>query len=173
MTFYLSRKSNKKAPSTLHYLLRSTIKEMKDYSSSHSNLLVLQRGEELLASLEAYATKQSLTGAWLQSGLGGTDNVILSFYDLETRQYIDKTFSEPLEILSLQGNLAWVDGKPFWHAHGLFGTRDYQSIGGHIKQLTIALTGELLITPLETALTREYDETTGLKLLNEDTYYGK
>ncbi len=131
----------------------------------HGNILVLERGEELLAALGRYAKEQKLTGAWLQSGLGGSGSVTLSFYDLETKTYIDKTFGEPLEILSLQGNLAWVDKKPFWHVHGVFGTRDYQSIGGHIKELTIALTGELYITPLETEMTRTYDETTGLKLL--------
>lgn len=126
-----------------------------------------------MATLEAYAKTNTLAGAWLQSGLGGTEHVTLSFYDLETRQYIDKTFDEPLEILSLQGNLAWVDGKPFWHVHGSFSTREFQSIGGHVKQLSIALTGELLIVPLETALTRGYDETTGLQLLEGEIKHGE
>lgn len=134
---------------------------------THGNILILDRGEELLEALAAYATTHQLAGAWLQSGLGGSGSVTLSFYDLKQKEYVNKTITDPLEILSLQGNLAWIDGKPFWHVHGVFGTDSYQSIGGHIQALTIALTGELLIIPLETELTRSYDETTGLKLLEK------
>lgn len=129
-------------------------------------MLVLERGEELLSSLTSYATEQKLAGAWLQSGLGGSAGATLSFYDVKSRQYVDKIFDEPLEIVSLQGNLAWVDDAPFWHVHGVFGTREYGTISGHVKYLEIALTGELLITPLETAVTRIYYETTGLKLID-------
>lgn len=140
---------------------------MKVHSSQQNTVLILERGEELMASLEAYAKDNALAGAWLQSGVGGAEGTTLSFYDLEKREYIDKTFDEPLEILSLQGNLAWVSDTPFWHVHGVFGTRDYQTIGGHVKELTIALTGELSITSLGTTFSRQYDETTGLKLLHE------
>lgn len=138
---------------------------MKRYENLSSDILVLERGEELIASLEKHAKENELAGAWLQSGIGGSNGATLSFYDLESRQYIDRTFLEPLEIISLQGNLAWVDDKPFWHVHGLFATKEYKTIGGHVKQCKIALTGELLITPLTTKMTRTYDETTGLKLL--------
>src|SRR5690606_34504988 len=101
-----------------------------------------------------------------QSGLGGAGSVTLSFYDLTKKAYVDTQLDEPLEILSLQGNLAWIDDVPFWHVHGVFGRSDYSSIGGHVKKLKIALTGELLIVPLKTVMTRTYDETTGLKLLD-------
>lgn len=140
---------------------------MKRYPGTHSTTLVLQRGEELIATLTDYAKVQNLIGAWLQSGIGGAGKVTLSFYDLDKHEYIDRTFDEPLEILSLQGNLAWVDGEPFWHIHGVFGRRDYSTVGGHVKQLDIALTGELSITPREISLTRTFDNETGLKLLAE------
>lgn len=138
---------------------------MKCHTSPAGDLLVLVRGEELLSTLAAYAEARGLTSATVQSGVGGADQVVLSFYDLETKNYVDKTFTEPLEILSLQGNLSLVDGKPFWHVHGLFGQKDYQTIGGHVQELRIALTGELFIIPLKAPLVRTYDETTGLKLI--------
>lgn len=139
---------------------------MKLYKNKQAGTIILERGEELVSSLKIYAKENDLAGAWLTSGLGGSGSVTLSFYDLETRSYLDKTFDEPLEILSLEGNLAWVDDEPFWHVHGVFGRRDYSTLSGHVQSLTIALTGELLITPLETKLTRTYDEATGLKLLS-------
>ncbi len=138
---------------------------MKNYTNKQAGVLILKRGEELMSVLEQYTVEHSLTGAWLQAGVGGAGSAVLSFYDLDRREYVDKTFDKPLEILSLQGNLAWVDDKPFWHVHGVFGTSEYGTVGGHVQRLDIALTGELLITPLETKMTRGYDETTGLKLI--------
>lgn len=139
---------------------------MKRYPGTHSTTLVLQRGEELIATLTDYAKVQNLASAWLHAGVGGADSATLAFYDLDKREYIDHTFDEPLEILSLQGNLAWVDGEPFWHIHGVFGRRDYSTVGGHIKRLDIALTGEVLLMSSTLPLTRNYDETTGLKLID-------
>ena len=141
---------------------------MKAYENTHANILVLKRGDELLSVLETYANDNNLTGAWLQSGLGGAGSVTLSFYDIETKKYIDKTFDQPLEIVSLNGNLSWVGGQPFWHIHGIFGTRDYQTISGHVKALYIALTCELLVLPIKARLMRNYDEATGLKLIYGD-----
>lgn len=129
--------------------------------------MVLRRGDELMSALKMYAKENNFPSAWLQAGLGGAESVVLSFYDLDTKEYKDRTFNEPLEIVSLQGNLSFVDEEPFWHIHGIFGTHDYQTLSGHVKKLTIALTGELLITPLETPLIRKYDEVTGLKLLDD------
>lgn len=142
---------------------------MKQIQSPPDAILVLERGEELIDSLVSYAREHNLSGAWLQSGLGGAGSAILSFYDLETKTYIDTTLQEPLEIISLQGNLSFVDGEPFWHIHGSFGTRSYQTLSGHVKALTIALTAELLIQPLNSSLVRSYDPATGLKLLKQNS----
>lgn len=138
---------------------------MKTYTNPQSTIVILERGEELIRTLKTYAEDASLSSAWLQSGLGGASSVTLSFYDIATKTYIDKVFDEPLEIISLQGNLTQVENEPFWHVHGVFGTRDYQTISGHIKAVHVSLTCELLILPMEIQLTRDYDEATGLKLI--------
>lgn len=129
-----------------------------------NTILVLKRGEELHTSLEKYAQESDLKSAWI-TGLGATEQMILGFYDLENKEYIWREFNETLEIISLTGNMSIVEGKPFWHIHGVFSDKDFQTIGGHIKELHIGGTGEFHITSLEGELTREYDEETGLKLL--------
>jgi predicted DNA-binding protein with PD1-like motif len=137
---------------------------MKQITNTDSSLLVLQRGEELHAALLSYARDTGLTSAWL-SGLGGASNVTLGFYDIESKSYTWKEFDEPLEIISLTGNLSLVDNEPFWHIHGAFSGRDFQTVSGHVKAMTIGLTGELHITSLALSLHRDFDDTTGLKLL--------
>lgn len=137
---------------------------MKEFQSTHGTLLVLQRGEELIETLEQYASKQQLSAAWL-SALGGSGSVTIAWYDIDTKQYLNKTYSAALEITNLTGNMSIVDGKPFWHIHGTFAGRDYTAVGGHVKSLTVGLTCEVLMTPLDAPLSRQHDDDTGLMLL--------
>jgi predicted DNA-binding protein with PD1-like motif len=140
---------------------------MKQIDLTGSTLVVLERDEELLTVLATYAQDSNLKSAWL-SGLGGAMRATLGFYDIETKSYQWKTFDKPLEILSLSGNLSMVEGKPYWHIHGVFSSSDYRTVGGHIKELTIGLTGELYITPLASTLIRTLDDRTGLNLIDPD-----
>jgi len=137
---------------------------MKRIDSDGSIILILERGEELHASLTECAKTTGLKSAWL-SGLGGAMRATLGFYDIETKSYAWKDYAEPLEILSLSGNLSLVDDAPFWHIHGVFSRRDSIALGGHIKEMVIGLTGELRITPISTDMRRTLDDETGLKLL--------
>lgn len=138
---------------------------MKQFADSNSTLLVLKRGEELHSVLADYARETGLTSAWL-SGLGGAGKATLGYYSLETRSYQWQELKGPLEILSLTGNLSMVDGEPFWHIHGSLSGTQLQAIGGHVKELTVGPTCELLITPLSLALTRLPDDETGMKLIS-------
>lgn len=125
---------------------------------------ILKKGEELHEQLNIVASEYNLSSAWM-NGIGGASSVTLGFYNPETRQYQWQDFDEPLEIISLQGNLVITDGQPLWHIHGTFGRSDYTTISGHVKLCVIGLTGELSITPIDASLTRKYDDETGLNLI--------
>jgi predicted DNA-binding protein with PD1-like motif len=140
------------------------MKAMKHIQQARSHVLVLDRGEELISSLGAFCAVHDIRNAWL-SGLGGAAEVEIGFYDPNIKDYRWQTINEPLEILSLTGNLSYVEGEPFWHIHGVFGRSNFQTIGGHVRRLTVGLTGEMHITPLESDFTRLPDDTTGLKLI--------
>jgi len=138
---------------------------MKEFTNEQGNLVVLKLGEELHEMLGNYAREHELTSAWVE-GLGSASHMTLGYYKLEERQYEWKDFGETHEILSLQGNLAWIGGEPVWHIHGVFGSSDFSTVGGHVKRMIVGPTCELHITPLEAPLTRVFDDETGLKLLS-------
>jgi uncharacterized protein len=131
----------------------------------YNYLVRLQRGEQLVSSLNELAEKENLDGAWLQA-VGGAEKLTLGFYDLEAQEYRWQDFEELVEIASLSGNLAWVEGKPYWHLHGVFGDREYRSLSGHVRDLTVGGTCEIFIHPLREKITRSPDDETGLKLLD-------
>lgn len=137
---------------------------MQQHVSDSGSFLIVPKGEEVMAALLAFAQEHRLTSAWVQ-GIGGASQVTIGFRDPEKKEYIWRSYDEPLEIVNLQGNLAYVDGEPFWHLHGTFAGADYAAFGGHVKELVVGLTCELFITPTPLKLNRTDDEETGLKLV--------
>lgn len=139
---------------------------MQQHVSDSGSFLIVPKGDEVMAALLAFAREHRLSSAWVQ-GVGGAASATIGFRDPVRKEYIWRTYDEPLEILSLQGNLAYVDGEPFWHLHGTFAGGDYAVFGGHVKKLLVSLTCELFITPTPLSLIRVHDEDTGLKLITK------
>lgn len=105
-------------------------------------LIVLERGDALIRSLEEVVLDKGIKSAWL-SGIGGALKAELGFYDLQTKQYSWQVFEDTLEVTSLAGNLTLLDSKPFFHLHGNFSRSDYSVVGGHVKDLVVGGTMEI------------------------------
>jgi len=131
----------------------------------YNYLLRLQRGESLINALNTFAREAKLKSAWCQ-GIGGAESATIGYYDLANRNYLWHDINELVEITSLSGNLAWVDDEPFWHLHGVFGDKNFQSLSGHIKNLTVGATCEIFVHSSQRKITRALDPEVGLKLLN-------
>jgi hypothetical protein len=138
---------------------------LRQFEDGTNYVVVLERGDKLIASLTEFASQNNLDSLWLQSGLGSAVDTTLGWYDIETKSYNWQNFEEAYEITSLQGNLTTVDNEPFWHIHGVFGGPHLEAIAGHVKELTVGLTCELFISRLATPMSRSYDEPTGLQLI--------
>lgn len=127
----------------------------------------LEKGELLVESLHKFVKERDIKGAWLM-GLGAAEWAELGFYDLSAQAYNWQRFNEPLEVTSLQGNVAWKDGEPALHIHGTLSKADFTAIGGHVKELSVGGTCEIFLHLLDNdeLLTRSLDGKTGLSLLN-------
>lgn len=129
------------------------------------HLLRFDREEELIASLQEYCQKETVPAASFQA-LGAAGELTLAYYNLTDKVYEDHDVKEDVEILSILGNIATMDEKIIIHAHGVFGKKDLQTIGGHIKKLIVSATCEVSLTLLPGILLRAYDKETGLNLLD-------
>ena len=94
-------------------------------------MLVLEPGEELHASVTRFCAVQEIRGG-LISAIGAVDDIELGYFRLPEKVYDRRRISERLEVVSLHGNIAVKDGRPFLHAHGLFTGPDFAAIGGHV-----------------------------------------
>jgi predicted DNA-binding protein with PD1-like motif len=136
---------------------------MKTNKQGSAYYVQVQRGEQVIASLTAFAKEHGL-GAGSVVGIGAVTKVELGYYELPTRTYHRKTFSEEYELVNLTGNFSLVDGEPFVHAHVTIGDAEYRAHCGHLFEAEVAVTGEFVVTPLEGAVNREQDDSVGLKL---------
>ncbi|MDP6574988.1 MAG: DNA-binding protein [Candidatus Peribacteraceae bacterium] len=132
--------------------------------SDSAHVLILETGEEIVEGLTKYLTENNITAGSI-SGIGAATDVILNFYNVETKEYEEKGFPEELEILSLVGNISIKEGSPFAHLHIVLGNNEYACIGGHLKSARVGPTCEIVIQQLDAEMKRELDEVTGLYLL--------
>ena len=136
-----------------------------DYlSQTHEKyfLIRLMKGDDILLSLQRFCKEHQEIGAGKISGIGAVSHAILGFYD--GHQYQKNSFDEPLEILSLLGNVAKEQAI---HLHGIFGRKDGSCIGGHIfPGCTVSFTCEIHLTVLIPSVERVLDIETNLQLLN-------
>mgnify|MGYP001596619523 FL=1 len=132
--------------------------------SQNRSVVKTERGEDALVILKTMAKEKDASFSFAM--IGACSFVELGYYDFEKREYFSKEFREEnMEIVSVNGNVAWNENEPIVHAHGVFSNEKYKCFGGHISRLTISITGEVVIDWLPEKIMKRYDKETGLKLL--------
>jgi len=128
-------------------------------------LIRLQRNEEIIRSLSSWAAQEQLPGGMI-SGLGAMHGVTLGYFDEARREYRKKEHAAPVEILSLNGGISALGGKPYVHLHAVIADADGKAWGGHLFRGTITATGEIYVFPCRKALRRSPDPQEPFHLLD-------
>jgi predicted DNA-binding protein with PD1-like motif len=131
-----------------------------------NDVIRLQKGERLSEAIQQFTKEAKLEGAWL-SGLGAATEVTIGFYDLDKKEYHWQTFQDTREVVALSGNLARNEkGEMVFHLHGVFADDQFQTVGGHVKDLVAGATLELFVHRTYKPLKRKQDPAVGLPLLD-------
>ncbi|MCI0487906.1 MAG: DUF296 domain-containing protein [Blastocatellia bacterium] len=127
-------------------------------------ILVLDIGDEVIASLKKLAATERIGVASL-TGIGAVRDSVLGYIDLEQKQYLRRSWPDSMELVSLAGNLALLDGEPFAHCHAVLGDREMRVFGGHLFQATASLTVEIFLRVYEGRINRRFDADSGANLI--------
>ncbi|WP_419898888.1 PPC domain-containing DNA-binding protein [Roseomonas sp. USHLN139] len=146
--------------------------EQKRYVPTPSGfLMVLRQGDDLFAQLTALAQAEAIPAATL-SGFGFAGQVTFGFFDAGTAQYRPRAWQD-VEIASLTGSLAWRDGQPSLHAHGVAAGADFGCFGGHLLGLVVGRGSlELTVSLLPAWLERAVEPAIGAPVLQLGTQPG-
>ena len=101
--------------------------------------------------------------------IGTLEDVEIGYYDLPNRRYVFRDEEGPFEVASMDGNISEMEGEQsVVHAHAVLSRCDdsLETIGGHLRAATVALTLELCLWEVTQPLIRNRDEETGLNLIN-------
>lgn len=127
-------------------------------------VLSLDNHTEITEALKAFCDEKGiLAGSVI--GIGAISEATFRFLNPATKAYVDKTFSEQMEITNLTGNISEKDGCPYLHLHITASRSDYTCIGGHLLTARINGACELLVEAFpDAAVGRYLDGETGLNL---------
>ena len=127
--------------------------------------VVLDRGDEVMACLQAFAEQERVTGARV-SAIGAFERATMAFYDCDTTDYVDIPVDEQVEVASLNGDIGVEeDARAALHLHAVLGRRDGSAIAGHLKSGHVRPTLEVIVTETPAHLRRVKDAQTGLTLI--------
>ena len=141
----------------------------KEVTESREFIIRLERDEDVLPTLVAFCEQKAIRSGVFQ-GIGAVKDSKIGYYDLATKKYGQKEYPAEMEVASMTGNVAIVDGKPFIHCHavlsGIAAGTENQPIGGHVFETKVAVTLEIRLTAFNGSIERALDNEIGLKLLD-------
>lgn len=113
-------------------------------------MLKLEHGEDVIGSVEE-AVKGERSTLLLVVGLGMISGFELGYFDRGT--YLRKSFSEPHELLALQGSVA-VEGDPRIHIHATVADTEHRAFGGHLMKGKAWMSNEIGMVRLQGVTSR-------------------
>ena len=131
-------------------------------------VLVLDKGDEAVATIEGFARETGIAAAQL-TGIGAFSDAVLGFFNWETKDYRKIPVTEQVEVVSLLGDVALgPDGKSALHPHVVVSRADGTAMGGHLLEAHVRPTLEVVLTELPRHLHKRKDAESGLALIVAD-----
>ncbi|MEM0343960.1 MAG: DNA-binding protein [Thermoplasmata archaeon] len=117
-------------------------------------MIKLDHGEDILESI-AQTIKEERSTLLVVTGLGMISDFELGYFDQGS--YIKKTFSDPHELLALQGSIS-TEGTSRIHIHATVANKEHEAFGGHLMRGRAWMSNEIGMLRLErVASVRSFD----------------
>lgn len=140
-------------------------KLLADGGGQRTFAIVFETGEEVLTCLQSFVRDHRISAAQM-TAIGAFSDVVLKYFDWETKKYIDNRVNEQVEVASLIGDVATApSGEPALHIHLVVGRRDGTAMAGHLGQAHVRPTLEVILTESPAHLRKFKDPETGLALI--------
>ena len=123
-------------------------------------LIRLEKGEEAIETLTGFVLSRKIPCGLIQ-GIGAVQDVELGYFDIKAKKYRRKKIRRTVEVVGLQGNISYIDKKPFVHTHIAIAGPDQKLMGGHFFRGTVAVTLEIHLQVINRRLNRFHDPEMG------------
>lgn len=113
-------------------------------------MLRLDHDEDVLGAIQGFVSKDESTLV-IVAGLGMMHDFELGYFD--NGQYVRKRFSEPHELLSMQGSVS-SEGENRIHIHVSVADKNHRAFGGHLLAGKVWMSNEIVLVRLAGARSR-------------------
>lgn len=137
---------------------------MKSKNIKDTYFIRLDRGEKIIESLKKFCAENKIKCGYFL-GIGALGEAELAHYIVENKKYTIKMSKQPLEIVNMAGNITTMNNDIYLHCHITLSDEEMKAIAGHLKEGIIAATCEIVLVKLDANINRNYDDLTGLNLL--------
>ena len=131
--------------------------------TANQYLLRLTRGESVSDCVIKFCEKLNIKNAYL-TAIGAVKSPTLSYYDVESKKFLNKTLEGDYELTSFIGNIAIFKNKPILHAHVNLSDKKMKCFGGHFVRATVAASVEIVLTVFDTKYEKKFNAEVGLNL---------
>ncbi len=133
------------------------VKLLSSNGKSQTYLLVFAKGDEVVSGLTEFAQKNNVKSAHYQA-IGDAMSAKLGYYDYERKMFKVIPITQPVEVTALLGDVALYNGKPVAHSHITVSDSEGICHGGHLLELVIGPTLEVIVTVEPTALYKKLNK---------------
>jgi len=147
-----------RAPRMQVELLRQG-KEAREYA------VIFGEGDEAFSGLLAFAEKYHVTSAHF-TAVGALNGATVGWFDPQRKMYKKIPIAGQVEVISMVGDIALYQGKPFVHTHMVVGMPDGSTRGGHVLDAYVSPTLEVMVTVDPIAMQKRFDPETDLTLID-------
>jgi predicted DNA-binding protein with PD1-like motif len=127
--------------------------------------IVLAKGDEVMSGLTDFARQNKLTSASF-TAIGAFSHATVAWFDDNRKEFKLVPINQQVELVSMIGDIALSGDRPAVHTHVTVASSDGTVRGGHLINAYVFPTLELFMTVYPTALHKQLDEATGLKLID-------
>lgn len=133
--------------------------------TDNTYIIKLEQNEFVIETLTNFCQAEGIKNASFQ-GIGAAKDVTCGYYELTGKEYHFTDYPDLVEVVSMTGNVTLKEGDPFLHVHALFTDPQNQAFGGHVKEMIVGVTLEVVMHVYSTSIERKLDEEIGLWLMN-------
>ena len=127
-------------------------------------VLRLEKGEEVLNSIRELCKRENIKSGTI-NGLGAANKIVIGLFKPSEKKYYSTTHNDDFEITNLTGNISVMNEEIYLHVHGTFANINGNCIGGHVNEVIISATSEIIIRKIDGYIGRKFDENIGLNLV--------
>ena len=127
--------------------------------------VIFYQGDEAFSGLLEFAEKYRVRSAHF-TAIGAINGATLGYFDPERKMYKKIPIQGQHEVIGMSGDIALYKGSPVVHTHMVVGNAEGATRGGHVLEVYVSPTLEVMVTVDPVTMQKRLDPATDLTLID-------